>query len=133
VFRCYQGRLFQAQRYFIDDQEQFYVVAFCMPRFQDLSFDEKLVTVFHELFHISPRFDGDLRRHNSRYQYHTHSQKGYDAHMEMLVRGYLANHPNPAVFMFLHRSFAQLWAEYGGVYALKIPRPKMIPVADYPA
>ena len=30
--------------------------------FLDQTFEEKLVTVFHELYHISPAFDGDLRR-----------------------------------------------------------------------
>jgi hypothetical protein len=128
LYRLHHGRVFQVQRYFVNGAEQMYVVTFCLPRFLDLPFDEKLVTVFHEFYHVGPRFDGDLRRHDGRCEYHTASQRKYDEHMARLVRDYLAHHPDPAVFAFLHRTFAQLWADYGGVYGLKIPRPKMVPV-----
>ena len=37
-------------------------------------FEEKLTTVFHELYHISPMFDGDIRRLEGRYHVHSHSQ-----------------------------------------------------------
>jgi hypothetical protein len=128
LYTRHRGRLFQVQRYLVDDREQLYVVTFCLPRFLDLPFEEKLVTVFHELYHVGPRFDGDLRRHDGRYQYHTHSKKGYDEQMGRLVRDYLSGHPDPAVFAFLHLTHAQLRAEYGGVYAVRVPRPKMVPV-----
>ena len=66
-----------------------YVMTFCLPRFLNQDFDEKIVTLFHELYHISPAFDGDLRRHGGRYQVHTHSQKNYDEEM---------GHPRPRLF-----------------------------------
>ena len=68
-------------------QEFLYILTFYLPRFMDLSFREKLITVFHELWHISPQFDGDLRRHPGRCYAHTSSQKEYDAEMEVLQRG----------------------------------------------
>ena len=37
-------------------------MSFYLPRFCDQSLDEKLSTVMHELWHISPAFDGDIRR-----------------------------------------------------------------------
>ncbi len=55
-----RGRYYQVQRYFVDGHEMLYVMAFCMPRFLDQSFEDKLITLFHELYHINPRFDGDL-------------------------------------------------------------------------
>jgi hypothetical protein len=105
-----------------------YVLAVCLPRFLDLPFDEKLVTVFHELYHMSQRFDGDLRRHDGRYQYHTHSKKGYDDEMARLVRQYLAGEPDAAALAPLHLTFAQMCAAHGGVLAVRLPRPRMIPV-----
>lgn len=126
LYRRHRGRTYQVQRYFVNGREVLYVVAFCLPRFLDQPFEEKLVTVFHELYHIGPAFDGDLRRFDGRYQFHTGSKKGYDRHMAELVRVYLENHPRPEVFAFLHRTAAQLWAEHGGVYAVKVPRPKMV-------
>lgn len=128
VFTRRRGTLYRVQRYFVDGVEMRYLVTFCLPRFQDQPFEQKLITIFHELYHIAPAFDGDLRRHAGRCQYHTHSKSGYDAHMAELVHAYLAHHPEPALFHFLHSSFAQLWAEHGGVYGAKVPQPKLIPV-----
>ena len=58
-----------------------YLVTFCLPRFLDRPFNDKFVTLFHELYHIGPAFDGDLRRHEGRCAIHTHSKRRYDAHM----------------------------------------------------
>src|SRR5262245_27524971 len=69
---------YQVQSYRLDGREVLYVVTFCLPRFLNLSFDEKFVTLFHELYHIGPLFDGDLRRHHGRCHVHTYSKKGYD-------------------------------------------------------
>lgn len=126
LYRRHRGRTYQVQRYFVNGREVLYVVTYCLPRFLDQPFEEKLITVFHELFHISPQFDGDLRRFGGRCQFHSGSKKGYDRHMAELVREYLIDHPQPELFAFLHRSAAQLWAEHGGVYAVKVPRPKMV-------
>ena len=123
-----RGMLYCVQRYVVDGVEMRYLVTFCLPRFQDQPFEQKLITIFHELYHIAPTFDGDLRRHAGRCQFHTHSKSGYDAHMAELVHAYLAHHPDPTLFHFLHSSFAQLWAEHGGVYGVKVPQPKLIPV-----
>src|SRR4029077_7666201 len=59
-----RGRQYQVQRV-VDGsgQEMLYLLSFYLPRFMNLVFREKLVTVFHELWHIGPQFDGDLRRH----------------------------------------------------------------------
>ena len=40
---------------------------------------ERLLTLVHELYHISPRCDGDLRRFKGRNHAHGHSRKAYDA------------------------------------------------------
>lgn len=128
AFTRRRGTLYRVQRYFVDGVEMRYLVTFCLPRFQDRPFEQKLITVFHELYHIGPKFDGDLRRHEGRCRYHTHSKTGYDAHMAELVHAYLAHHPDPSLFHFLHFSFAQLWSEHGGVYGVSVPQPKLIPV-----
>lgn len=39
-----------------------YFIEFSFPRFLNLSESEKLKTIIHELFHISPDFDGSLRK-----------------------------------------------------------------------
>lgn len=119
---------YQVQRFFVDGVEMLYVLTFCLPRFLDQTFEEKLVTVFHEMYHMSPAFDGDLRRHPGRYAVHSHSKDRYDAHMAELVKVYLSNHPNPQLFDFLEHDYQQLWDRHGGITGVVVPRPKLLPV-----
>lgn len=119
---------YQVQRFFVDDREMLYLLTFCLPRFLDQSFEEKLITIFHELYHISPSFDGDLRRYPGRYTIHSHSKLGYDSHMAELVKDYLADHPNPGIFAFLRSGYRELWDRNGGILGVVIPRPKLLPV-----
>jgi hypothetical protein len=123
-----RGVTYQVQRYWVGGREQLYLVTFCLPRFLDLDFDEKFITLFHELYHISPAFDGDLRRHDGRYAIHSHSQRRYDQHMTDLARAYLSAGADPSLYAFLRLSFAQLHHRHGGVVGVVVPRPKIIPL-----
>jgi hypothetical protein len=117
------------QRYFVGECEMLYLVTFCLPRFLNQSFDDKFVTLFHELYHISPAFDGDLRRHRGRYSVHSHSKREYDALMGQLAREYLANGADAKLHAFLRLNFQQLQQRHGNVVGVMVPRPKLIPVA----
>ncbi len=123
-----RGTAYQVQRYFVGDREMLYVVTFCLPRFLDQDFDDKFITLFHELFHISPAFDGDLRRHGGRYAIHSRSKRGYDDHMADLARAYLAGGADPALHGFLRLNFNQLVHRHGSVLGVVVPRPKLIPI-----
>ena len=57
------------------NQEMLYLLNFYLPRFQDQPFGEKLVTILHELWHINPAFNGDLRRLPGRCYVHSASEK----------------------------------------------------------
>jgi hypothetical protein len=126
-----RGVTYQVQRYFVGDHEYLYLVTFCLPRFLDQDFDDKFITIFHELFHISPEFNGDLRRHEGRYALHSHSQHIYDRHMAGLARTYLASGADPALHAFLRLNFAQLVERHGSVVGVVVPRPKLIPVVGH--
>ncbi len=119
---------YQVQRFFVDGTEMLYVLTFCLPRFLDQPFEEKLVTVFHELYHMSPAFDGDLRRHPGRYAVHSHSKERYDVEMAKLAKVYLADQPEPEVFEFLRYRSQELWDRHGGIRGVVVPRPKLLPV-----
>jgi hypothetical protein len=127
--RRYRGVPYGVQRYTVDGRDILYVVTFCLPRFLDQPFEEKLITVFHELYHIGPDFDGDLRRHPGRYSVHSHSKREYDSRMAELVQPYLDGHPEPGRFEFLRNRYAELWKQHGGVFGVVVPRPKLYPVA----
>jgi Putative phage metallopeptidase len=128
LMRQRRGVTYQVQRYFHGANEFLYLVTFCLPRFLDQPFDDKLITVFHELYHINPSFDGDLRRHHGRYCVHSHSQRHYDRRMAALAREYLAGRPDPALHAFLRLNFNQLANRHGSVKGVVVPLPKMVPV-----
>ncbi|HMC09935.1 MAG TPA: putative metallopeptidase, partial [Pirellulaceae bacterium] len=110
--------------------EMLYVLGFYLPRFQNLDFREKLITVLHELWHISPDFSGDIRRHSGRYHAHTHSQAEYDEQMGCLADRWLAMNAPEDLWRFLHDDFRQLSARHGGIVGLKIRRPRILPATS---
>jgi len=124
------GRPYQVQRYFVEGREMLYLLTFCLPRFFDQEFDDKFITLFHELYHISPDFDGDLRRHEGRCALHTHSKRLYDAHMAHLARAYLSNGATRSRHDFLRLNFAQLQHRHGSVVGVVVPRPRLLQVPD---
>jgi len=121
-----RGRKWGVQRLLgADGREMLYILNFYLPRFLNQPFQEKLLTVMHELWHIGPRFDGDVRRFGSRCFAHGSSQKQYDAQVEVLLRRWLALGPPEPVYAFLRLDFGELTARYGRVFGRKIPAPKL--------
>lgn len=133
LVRKRRGVPYHIQRFFLAEHEFLYLMTFCLPRFLDQDFDQKLVTLFHELYHIGPAFDGDLRRHDGRYHYHSHSQCDYDKRMVEYAREYLAAKPDSSIHAFLRLDFGQLQERHGAVTGVVVPRPKMIPIAGQSA
>jgi predicted metallopeptidase len=111
-----------------DGREMLYILTFYLPRFFDLPLREKLTTVLHELWHIGPAFDGDVRRLGGRCFAHGSSRKQYDVHIEALLDRWLSLGPPPALYGFLQRTFRELVAEHGRVYGRKLPTPKLVPL-----
>lgn len=123
------GRIWMIERiYDATGREMLYLLRFYLPRFLDLPPQEKLITVFHELWHIGPAFDGDLRRHPGRCYAHSHSQAEYDALMAKFVDRWLALEPPPELYDFLALSFLELQARHGAIRGHKIRVPRLRPV-----
>jgi predicted metallopeptidase len=129
TFSMRRGRKWGVQRLFAEDgQEMLYVMTFYLPRFLNLPFREKLTTVMHELWHIGPEFDGDLRRFKGRCFAHGGSQKQFDAHVANLLDQWLQQSPPVEILDFLRCDFAELTARYGRVFGHRIRAPKLIPI-----
>jgi predicted metallopeptidase len=124
-----RGRRWGIQRlYGADGREMLYILNFYLPRFLDLPFREKLTTVVHELWHIGPKFDGDVRRLGGRCFAHGSSQKQYDAHTEALLDRWLSLGPPESLYDFLRLNFRDLTARHGRVFGRRVPTPKLVPV-----
>ena len=105
-------------------REMLYILSFYLPRFLELEFREKIITVVHELWHISPNFDGDVRRHGG--QCHAHGRAGkHDAQSEKLADHWLSQNPPESVYRFLRFSFSELQHRHGPVFGRKIATPKL--------
>jgi predicted metallopeptidase len=124
-----RGRTYRIQRLCDrSGREMLYILRFCLPRFLDLDLREKLITVLHELWHISPEFNGDIRRHAGRYHAHTHSQAEYDEQMGLLADHWLAARPPDEIWDFLRHDYLQLAKCHGRIVGVKIPRPLLVPI-----
>jgi len=106
-------------------REYLYLLNLYLPRFLNAPLEEKLATLVHELWHISPDFDGDLRRHQGRCYAHGPSQRDYEARVERLAQEWLAADPPCHLFDFLERQFDELAAEHGGIRGERWPVPKL--------
>ena len=124
------GRLWTVERLYDGDCEMLYILTFYLPRFLDHAFREKMITIFHELYHVSPQFDGDIRRMSGRYHVHSHSQNEYDRQMGVLVDRYLQLEPPRDLLAFLRKRFRSLVAHHGSVVGKQIRIPRLIPLDD---
>lgn len=110
-----------------------YIVTFLLPRFQNLPFETKLATVIHELYHVGPACDGDIRRLPGKNFAHGHSREVYDRHMSELAARYVHGTRDRALTEFLEHDFRTLDRRYGGVTGLRVSPPLPRLVATEPA
>lgn len=129
-FTTRRGRRWSVQRV-LDSrgQEMLYILSFYLPRFIDTSYKEKLTTIFHELWHVSPEFDGDIRRHEGRCYAHTSSQDQYDRAMWVMAKKWLALDPPEGLHAFLQCDFRELTRRWGHVHGTRVTAPKLFPVS----
>jgi predicted metallopeptidase len=105
--------------------DMLYVVYFLIPRFLNLPFREKLVTLFHELFHISPEFNGDIRRFPGKNYAHGSSTKRYNAYMAKLVDTYLERQETKKLTAFLEGDMAEIRERYKAIVGRKMVAPQI--------
>jgi len=116
------GAVYEMPRVVFRGREALYLVKFMLPRFLQLPFLEKLATVAHEMYHISPRFDGTLRTFPGRNCYHTGSKRRFDRFAAKLAADYLRATTRPHLHEFLRRNFQELSAQHGGVVGARFRR-----------
>ena len=77
-----------------DDREILYLITILIPRFLHLEPKERLRTLLHELWHISPECDGDIRRFPGKRYAHGTSSHRFEVTVEQLTVRYLERHPD---------------------------------------
>lgn len=76
------------QPVFSDGREVLYSIHFLIPRFLRLTLREKIETVIHELYHIHPDCNGDLRRFSGG-RLHGPTDREYGMKVRLMTEGYL--------------------------------------------
>lgn len=105
-------------------REIYYLISLLVPRFLRLPLEQKLTTVLHELYHISPDCDGDIRRLGGRNFAHGHSRAVYDRHIGQLLTAYLATNPEPELLAALDIDEAGWRTHSYRLTGLAIPLPR---------
>ena len=124
-----RGRRYGIRRlYDPSGREILYILSFYLPRFLDLDFRQKLTTTAHELWHISPQFDGDVRRYEGRCYAHSASKRQFDRLSQALAERYLAAQPLETSYAFLRANYRDLVDAHGHVYGTRIAAPKLVPL-----
>ena len=98
-------------------REQLYLLNFYLPRFLDLPWREKLRTTVHELWHVSPQFDGDLRRFQAAATPIALRESDFDAQADALVEQWLAAGPPQELTIFCGTTFGRYSSGTGGWWA----------------
>ncbi len=104
-----------------------YIIYFYLPRFLNYGgFENKLATVLHELHHISPLFNGDIRRFTGKNYAHGNLQKDYDALINTYANEYIHSTAHPELSAFLKYNYSELRHKCGTIYGdmIRIPRIK---------
>jgi hypothetical protein len=106
-------------------EEMLYVIYFLVPRFLELPLREKLITIFHELYHISPACDGDIRRFPGRNYAHGSSTKSYNLLMGKFVDAYLEMIPERSALDFLEGDLASLRSRHKAIVGRRLQAPRI--------
>lgn len=106
-----------------EGREFLYYMYFMLPRFFGLSLRQKVETVVHELYHIDPTFNGDLRRFKGRSALHGNA-RAFDRKVTELTDQFLAITERPECYEFLRGGPYALRLRYGEILAQHYPEPK---------
>ncbi|MBN2400934.1 MAG: hypothetical protein JXN64_00900 [Spirochaetes bacterium] len=127
----FRGRYYTIPEIINNGVPQLYAVYFYIPKFFNLSAEEKLNVIFHELYHISPEFNGDIRRMGNVKKAHGSSKKRFDSNFEKEVKLFYEYISGTAYIDFLNMDSKSLQNNYR-VYArrMKIPKPVIVQPAN---
>jgi hypothetical protein len=122
----YRGRVYAIPEVSLNGRPCLYIIYFYMPRFFDLPWEEKLRVIFHELYHISPRFDGDIRRMAAVKTAHGRSKKRFDSHFAGELGAFIEAHRDTPLADFLKLDSSSMYRRYRRVNGIRMKHPKPV-------
>ena len=121
----FRGQFYTIPTLINEEREILYVIYFYMPRFFDLNAYHKLRVIFHELYHVDPGFNGDIRRMGEYKASHGGSKKKFDEYFEDELMDFYSQVKSKPYMNFLNLNSRELHRTFANVYArrMKVPRP----------
>lgn len=111
-----------------NDTQVLYLIYFYMPRFFDLPPREKLRVIFHELYHISTEFNGDIRRMGETKAAHGHSRKHFNSLFEKELDAFCAHVEQTSFYKFLCLDTQGLRTTFRKLAGRRMKVPRPVPV-----
>jgi hypothetical protein len=124
----YRGEYYSMPRIFHRGKRLLYLVYFYIPMFFNLSPQEKLAVIFHELFHINPDFNGDIRRLGNAGSIHGYSRITFNSLFERELVSFCEYVRGAPSIDFLGMNAEYLKKSYSRVYGqrMKLPKPVIV-------
>lgn len=116
------GRLYEVPVIVVDGDVKLYMIGFVYPRFLNLPLREKVNTIVHELYHISEKFDGDIRRFSGRTYAHSGRKTNFEKNVENIVDEWLSK--TSIDLSTLSMNLERLKNKFGKVVGQRVARPK---------
>jgi len=117
-------RVYRIPEFTYQGREILYLVYFYLPRFlESPQVEDKLATVFHELYHVHPECNGDLRRFPGRAYAHGPSRRRYHERARAMARRYLAAADGDRPWWFLDYDFTTLESRVGPIIGRHVGLP----------
>jgi hypothetical protein len=104
------------------DGDILYLIYLYVPRFLEVTLEEKMLTLIHELYHISPTCDGTIRKVGR--GAHGHSRESFNNMLKPIVRQYLSQHTPESLPILLREKYSKIEKEYEISYP-SLPMPKI--------
>lgn len=122
-----RGRLFKYSMpaVTVDEKEMLYIICFMIPRFMNRPLRDKLITIIHELYHISPDFNGDIRRFPGKNYAHGSSRDKYNKVIGDFVDEYMQMPGSAEHLHFLSVDMDELRRNYKMIVGKKLSVPKV--------
>jgi hypothetical protein len=125
---CFRGAYYSMPRIFHRGKRLLYLIYFYIPRFFNLGPQEKLAVIFHELYHISQDFNGDIRRLGKKGASHGHSRVRFNSLFEGELLSFYEYAGETPFINFLRMDAEYLEKDFSRVFGrrMKLPKPIIV-------
>ncbi|MCL1865765.1 MAG: hypothetical protein FWF73_08155 [Spirochaetes bacterium] len=105
-------RYYTIPRIVLNNVEILYIIYLYIPKFFNLTVMDKINVMFHELYHISPEFNGDIRRMSNFKSAHGHSKKSFEEKYIKFASNYFNNINGTPFNGFLQMNFEDIKKQF---------------------